>query len=36
MALSVMNFGRIRDLISNLGFKESDNTYILGVDALGK
>lgn len=34
--MSVMNFGRIRDLVSNLGWLENENTYSLGVDSLSK
>lgn len=36
MAMSVLSFGRMRDLISNLGWKENDNTYTLGAECLGK
>lgn len=32
--MSVMKFGRIRDLISNLGWKEDEDTYVLGVESL--
>lgn len=35
-AMSVMNFGHIRDLVSNLVWKENENTYAFGTDCLGE
>ncbi|XP_035212664.1 protein timeless-like isoform X2 [Stegodyphus dumicola] len=34
MNLTVMNLSRLRDLSSNLGWKNDDNTYVIGHDCL--